>query len=355
MFTRLDEKSTEKMTAATIESQQERIAVPKNFVVELYRKMLTVYYVEERMKAFAKQGKCSFVASTRGHEMTQIGITLLLKPGHDWFFTYYRSKATAIGLGIPLKDIFLGMLGRQGDPNSGGRNMPEHFSSPELNYVAQTACTGSQYLPAVGMAKAVKLDGGDRIVYVESGEGATSEGEFFESLNWASREKLPILFCVQNNGYAISVPQNVQTASSVHRIAEGFGLTTFEIDGGSIESIFDILPPAIDFVRRGGGPVLIEAKVERLDPHSSSDDHRKYRSEEELAGVAQRDPVLRAERYLLEREILSASEMENMRDEIQGEVSRAADWTDAQPEPSAAALMANIYADKQIRRGEFSA
>jgi 2-oxoisovalerate dehydrogenase E1 component len=123
-------------------------------------------------------------------------------PGYDWFFPYYRSKATAIGLGVPLLDIFLAMLNREGDPNSTGRNMPEHFSSRELHLVSQTACTGSQYLPAVGVARAVKIEGGDQIVYVESGDGATSEGEFFEALNWASRERLPVLFVVQNNGYA---------------------------------------------------------------------------------------------------------------------------------------------------------
>ena len=122
-----------------------------------------------------------------------------------------------------MKDIFLHMLSREGDPSSNGRNMPEHFSSRELNLVSQTACTGTQYLPAVGMAKALRKDGSDAIVYVSSGEGATSEGEFFEAVNWATREELPVLFLIQNNGYAISVPQNAQTNSEVHRIASGFG------------------------------------------------------------------------------------------------------------------------------------
>jgi 2-oxoisovalerate dehydrogenase E1 component len=125
---------------------------------------------------------------------------------------------------MPLKDVFLGMLSRAGDPNSNGRNMPEQFSSRTLHLVSQTACTGTQYLPAVGMARAVKQDGADSIVYVTSGEGATSEGEFFEALNWAGRERLPLLFVVQNNGYAISVPQGVQTASEMHRIAQGFSI-----------------------------------------------------------------------------------------------------------------------------------
>src|SRR6185437_2961547 len=210
--------------------------------------------------------------SSRGHEITQAGIVSLLKPGHDWFFTYYRSKATALTLGVALKDVFLGMLGRAGDPNSGGRNMPEHFSSRELNLVSQTACTGSQYLPAIGAAKAIKTDGTDAVVYVESGEGATSEGEFFESLNWAARESLPLLYVIQNNGYAISVPQRMQTASSIHRIAESFGVHAIEVDGTSFEEIYTKAPPLIQAIRSGKGPVLIEAKVVRIDPHSSSDD-----------------------------------------------------------------------------------
>ena len=217
----------------------DNVIVPHPVTLELYRKMLTVFYVEERMKAFVRQGKCGFQASTRGHEKLQIGMTMLLKPGYDWFFTYYRSKAVAVGLGMPIKDIFLGMLGREGDPNSNGRNMPEQWSSRKLRLVSQTAVTSTQYLNAVGMARAIKMDGGDEIVHVSSGEGATSEGEFFEALNWASREKLPVLFTVQNNGYAISTPQTSQTGSEVHRIAQGFGMPTFHLDGTWFEQLYE--------------------------------------------------------------------------------------------------------------------
>ena len=158
----------------------DRVSVPYSnfdrFALDLYRKAVTVFYIEERMKVFAKQGKCSFVASSRGHIITQTGLASLLRPGHDWFFTYYRSKGTAIGLGLPLKDIFLGMLGRDGDPNSGGRNMPEHFSLRALNLVSRSACIGSQYLQAVGAASAIKNEGSDAIVCVESGGGRHKRG-----------------------------------------------------------------------------------------------------------------------------------------------------------------------------------
>jgi 2-oxoisovalerate dehydrogenase E1 component len=317
--------------------------VPPELVKELYQKMLTAYYVEERMKVFVKQGKCSFYASTRGHEKLQIGMTLLLKPRHDWFFTYYREKAIAVGLGMPLRDIFLGMLSREGDPNSAGRNMPEHFSSRELNLVAQTACTGTQYLPAVGMAKAIHHDGGDQVVYVSSGEGATSEGEFFEALNWAARERLPVLFVVQNNGYAISVPQSSQTSAEIHRIARGFGMPTYDLDGTWFEPMYQTLPHVIERMRRGGGPALVEGQVIRMDAHSSSDDQRKYREAEELQELAVRDPIYQTERYLYRHKILSREETDAMRAEIKAEVDRAAGEADAQPAPSGDNLLAHIY------------
>ncbi|HEY1213044.1 MAG TPA: dehydrogenase E1 component subunit alpha/beta [Bryobacteraceae bacterium] len=313
------------------------------FALTVYRKAVVLFYLEERMKTFSRQGKCSFVASSRGHEMTQLGITSLLRPGWDWIVPYYRSKGTALGIGLELKDIFLGMLGRQGDPNSGGRNMPEHFSSRQLNLVSRTACTGSQYLLAVGAARAVKADGKDAIVYVESGEGATSEGEFFEALNWAARESLPVLFVVQNNGYAISVPQRTQTASTVRQIAEGFGVRAVEIDGASLEEIYDKVPDLIQSIRQGSGPVLIEAKVVRIDSHSFSDDQRKYRSDEELRYVAEHDPLLQLEQRLLENEVLSATQIEQIRQEAREEVNSAADWADSQPEPDGHDLLDHIY------------
>jgi 2-oxoisovalerate dehydrogenase E1 component len=299
------------------------------------------------MKAFVRQGKCSFQASTRGHEKLQIGMTMLLKPGHDWFFPYYRSKALAVGLGMPAKDIFLSMLGREGDPNSNGRNMPEHWSSRKLRLVAQTAVTGTQYLNAVGMARAVKMDGGDEIVYVTSGEGATSEGEFFEALNWASREKLPVLFSVQNNGYAISVPQASQTGSEVHRIAQGFGMPTFQLDGTWFEHLYETLPPVIAAMRHGSGPALVEAKVVRLDPHSSSDDHRKYRPEHELQAISNRDPILQTERYLLRNGVLSEDEIAALRAELKIAVDRAAEEADRHLAPSESTLMAHIYSNQE--------
>src|SRR5262252_6730383 len=281
--------SRKSMEATDLRDSAEHRIIPDAVVRELYRKMLGVYYIEERLKILTRQGKISFLASTRGHEKVQVGTVMLMRSGYDWFFPYYREKAIAYALGMPLKDIFLHMLSREGDPSSNGRNMPEHFSSRKLHLVSQTACTGTQFLPAVGMAKALRKDGSDAIVYVSSGEGATSEGEFFESVNWANREELPVLFVIQNNGYAISVPQHSQTSSEIHRMAAAFGMPSYHVDGTWYETMYQILPGLIKRMRQGAGPVLIEAQVVRLESHSSSDDQSKYRSQEEMARARERD------------------------------------------------------------------
>lgn len=320
--------------------------VPDKVMLDLYQKILGVFYLEERLKILTRQGKISFLASSRGHEVAQVGTAMMLKPGHDWFFPYYREKALAYALGVPLKDMFLHMLSREGDPSSNGRNMPEHFSARDLNLVSQTACTGTQFLPAVGMAKALRKDGSDAIVYASSGEGATSEGEFAEAVNWATREELPVLFLIQNNGYAISVPQNAQTTSQIHLIAAGYGLPSYHVDGTWYESMYKIVPRIIQRMRSGGGPALIEAEVVRLDSHSSSDDQTKYRSEEELKRAKEHDPILLTEEYILNHGLMTQPDIEKMRAELQAEVTAAADEADGAPQPEVGHITTHIYSDK---------
>ena len=326
-----------------LQHTQEEVELLKS----LYTKMLRLYFVEERVKIFVRQNKCSFHASARGHEKTQIAITLLLERGKDWFFPYYREKALMVGLEMSLHDIFQGMLSRRGDPNSEGRNMSEHFSSKELRIVSPTACTGTQYLAAVGTAKAIKADGKDEIVYVSSGEGATSEGEYFEALNLAAREKLPVLFVVQNNGYAISVPQSTQTGSEVDRIGRGYNMEAVRVDGTRFTEMYHTLKPRIADLRAGKGPLLVEAMVVRLDSHSSSDDQSKYRSKEEMELVRERDPLRHSEMRLTEMGIYSAADVAQMREEMQKEVDAVADEVDALPFPDPAKVMTHIYSPEQ--------
>ncbi len=317
--------------------------VPKELYLDVFRKMLTVYYVEERTKVFVRAGKVSVHASCRGHEKVQIAMTMLLKPGKDWFFPYYREKALAIGLGMPLEDIFLHMLSKANDPCGGGRNMSEHFSSRKLRIVSPTACTGTQFLPAVGMARAIRRDGLDEVVYVSSGEGACSEGEFFEALNWAGREHLPVLFLIQNNGYAISVPQAQQTSGHIHQIAEGFPVRGVEVDGTRFTDMFLTIEPLIAEMRASAGPLLVEAHVLRLDSHSSSDDQTKYRSHEELEEIRRHDPMTYTAGRLLSWGFIDEAGIRRMHEEIRAEVEAAADAAEAQVAPDPATATTGIY------------
>jgi len=314
-------------------------------LLSLYEKMLRLYFIEERMKAFVRANKCSFHASSRGHEKLQIAIAMALQPEKDWFFPYYREKALMVGLGMPMKEIFLHMLSREGDPCGNGRNMSEHFSSKRLRVVSPTACTGTQYLPAVGMARAVKADRRDEIVYVSSGEGATSEGEFFEALNWASREQLPVLFVIQNNGYAISVPQKTQTAVHIHEISRAFNIRAVDVDGTRFTDMYSTLKPLIDAIRVGAGPLFVEGHVVRLDPHSSSDDHKKYRTDEDLEEAARRDPLAHTEAVLVKRGILTSDAVRQERERIKTDVDAAAEEADRYPPPEPTRIMAHIVSD----------
>src|SRR5437667_978364 len=303
--------------------------------LKLSEKMLRAYFVEEQCRVFVRAGKCSFYASARGHEKVQIAVSMLLQPGRDWFFPYYREKALMVGLGMPLDEIFQGMLSREGDTNSLGRNMSEHFSSRELRVVSPTACTGTEFLIAVGMAQAIVADRRDEIVYVSGGEGSTSEGEFFEALNKAQRDRLPVLFLIQNNGYAISVPQEQQTHSRLDEVARGFGMRSVRVDGTRFTEMYHTLRPLVEDMRRGKGPLFVEAMVVRLDSHSSSDDQTKYRDAKDMEEARRKDPLAHTELRIREMGLLTDREVEEWRARIQTEVEEAARTSGALPHPGA--------------------
>ncbi len=322
-------------------------AMPDLFL-KLYEKMLRAYFVEEQCRIFVRAGKCSFYASARGHEKVQIALSMLLQPRKDWFFPYYREKALMVGLGMPLDEIFQGMLSREGDTNSLGRNMSEHFSSRDLRVVSPTACTGTQFLIAVGLAMAVKADGRDEIVYVSGGEGSTSEGEFFEALNKAQHDRLPILFLIQNNGYAISVPQEQQTHSQIYEVAAGFGMKSVRVDGTRFTEMYNTLRPLVHGLREGHGPLFVEAMVVRLDSHSSSDDQTKYRDPKNMEEARRKDPLAHTEMRIREMGLLTDREIEEWRARIQKEVEEAARVIDALPYPDPANVAADIFSPSRV-------
>lgn len=269
-----------------------------------------------------------------------------LKPGYDWAYPYYRGLAFAIALGFTPEEIMLAELHRAEDVMTGGRQMPGHYGKRSLNVPTQSSPTGTQYLQAVGTALGCVKDGTDQVVYVSSGEGATSEGEFSEALNWSSREKLPVIFCVENNHYAISVPEWQQTAGgSVYEIVKGYSnLARYKINGTDFLESYKAAKEAVARARRGDGPSVIVADVVRLLSHSSSDDERKYRPKDEIEKDRARDPLLAMESLLVEEKIITRSEIEAIQKETKKRVDDAADWAESRPLPESSTATSNIYA-----------
>jgi len=325
-----------------------RASVSMDELFDVYQKMLLSRMTDEKFLILLKQGKVYFHIGGPGHEAIQIASAYALKPGHDWAYPYYRDLAFVLQLGMTPEETFLESLHRGEDPSSGGRMMPGHFGKKELRIVTRSSCTGPQYLQAVGTALGAKKSGTDEVVYVSSGEGATSEGEFHEALNWASREKLPVIFVIQNNRYAISVPIYEQTAgASIYEVVKGYdGLQRYHVDGTDFLASVGASQAAVARARKGEGPSLIYADVVRLLSHSSSDDQTKYRTKEEIAADRQNDPLLKLEKLLIEGGRLAQADIEKMRASTKERVNQASDWAESRPLPDTATVTHHVYAPK---------
>ena len=259
--------------------------------------------------------------------------------GIDWAYPYYRDMCFSISLGTKPEDLFLAFLGKEADPLTGGRQMPCHWSSREFNIPTQSSPTGTQFLQAVGSALALKKKGIDGVVYVSSGEGTTSQGEFHEAVNWAAREKLPVVFVIQNNRWAISVPVQDQTGgknSSILEMMKGYdNLLRLEVDGTNFLQVNAVAQSAVKHARQGRGPALVEAHVVRLFSHSSSDDQKKYRPQDSLEQDLQKDPIELFSKKLIEKGILTNYAYDELKKEINNHINEAADWALKQEVPKA--------------------
>ncbi len=310
--------------------------------------------IDDREIALLRQSKAFFQISGAGHEALYLGLARHLRPGYDWFFPYYRDGALALGLGVSAKDMLLASVGSADDPSSGGRQMPCHWSFPDRNIVTESSATGSQVIPAVGCAEAgryiVRRPGlpgceayGDELTYVSLGEGACSQGEFWEALNSACTLHLPVLFVVADNGYAISVPADDQHPAPVSELVRGFrGLAIHKVDGRDYFEVRTKGKKAIERVRAGEGPGLVHAIVTRPYSHSLSDDQRKYRSPAELAEEQEYDPIDQLERELIEAQILSDEDAAAIRREAKEHVAEAATHALAARRPDPVTVLENV-------------
>lgn len=306
--------------------------------VDACLKTLEVMYLtrlmDEKMMKLVRQNKGgTFHLSVNGHEMIGAVCALSLVSGKDWGLPYYRDRAFAVGIGCDLTDLFGSFLARDVAHHSGGRMMPEHYSHKELHLPCQSSCVGSQFLQAVGVAKGIQFSKKDEVVYVSAGEGATSQGDFHEALNFSCLHRLGIIFVIQDNGWAISVPVTEQTAGgTIVSMARGYqGLDVHDIDGCDYEEVSLAVKQAVDKARMGNGPSLIVAKVPRIGPHSSSDDPKKYKDEECVAQDLARDPIPRFEAWLQEMGLASENDLETIRRKVAERVEMAADQAEQVP------------------------
>ena len=308
----------------------------KKELLEVYQKMVLARRLDEKMITMIRQAKSFFHIACSGHEAAQLAAAVNLKSGLDWIFPYYRDAALTIGLGVTSKDHLLGFLARKDDKASGGRQLPQHFGHKDLRIVSQSSATGTQYLQAVGTAQTLKWEGKKEVVYVSSGEGTTSQGEFHEALNWASREKLPIIFHIEDNEYAISVHISEQTSGgSIYSMVSGYqNLARYNIDGTDFFEANLAFQKAVDRARKGKGPSVIVSNVVRLYPHSSSDDQRKYRTEAELEADKKRDPILRFENSCIEANTIKMKEFDKIRNEVSAIVDEETIWAEKQDHPA---------------------
>lgn len=311
---------------------------------QMYREMLLARLLDERMVQLNRIGKAAFVISCQGHEGAQIGAAFALDTGQDWFLPYYRDLAICLHVGLTAKEVLLNLLAKGDDPLSGGRQMAGHYSSRRLRIVSGSSVIATQLLHATGVAYAAKLRGERSVAYTSLGEGGTSAGDFHEALNFAAIHKLPTIFFVQNNQYAISVPVEKQMAvKQVADRAAGYGLPGVTVDGNDVFATYRAVREAADRARRGEGPTLVEAMVQRFQPHSGDDDDQ-YRTREQIAAMRERDPLLRFRQALEGRGVLDDAQVEELTRQVKAEIDEATDFAEAAPDADVATLRHHVYA-----------
>jgi 2-oxoisovalerate dehydrogenase E1 component alpha subunit len=315
-------------------------------LIEMYRLVALARAVDERMWILNRAGRIPFVISGQGHEGAQVGIAWAFEKGHDWIAPFYRSIATCLTFGMSARDIMTAQYATASDPSSGGRQMPGHYGSHEHNLVSVSSPVATQLLHAVGIALAAKIRKTGQVAMTSMGEGSSNQGDVHEGLNFAAIHRLPFVFVVENNGYAISVPAAKQVSTpNVADRAPGYGIPGVIVDGVDVLACYAAARDAVARARSGDGPTLIEAKVTRLTAHSSDDQQTKYRSEDELAAERDRDPLPRFREQLLEAGVLTDEIEARLAGEIAAAVDDATDYAESQPDPDPATATRYVYAE----------
>jgi len=319
------------------------LGLSNDMLIDMYRKMVLARKLDERVWALNRQGRVPFVVSVAGHEGTQVGAAFAMDPEKDWSLPYYRDVAYNLAMGSTPLDLFLAVFAKGSDPASAGRQMPNHWSDPALNIFSHSSVIATQFPHACGIAKHLKATGKPVVVMVSSGEGATSEGDWHEAMNFAGVHKLPIIFLIENNLYAISVPASEAVAGTVAARAVGYGMPGVEVDGNDVVAVYGVMAAAVQRARAGEGPSLIEAKTYRYYAHTSDDDDKVYRSAEEVELWRRKDPILVLKQYLVEARLLDEETEIQIERKATEEIAAAVKEADAAPE--AVDWESNVYAN----------
>ncbi len=344
------------ITSFTTPASSERLKAAKaagldpETLINAFRFMYISRRIDDREIMLKPQQRTFFQISGAGHEAVQVAAGLVTKPGYDWFYPYYRDRALALTFGVKPLDMLLQAVGAADDPSSGGRQMPNHWGSTELHIVPGSSATGTQFVQSLGCAEACRVlhPDEDRLVLVSSGEGATSEGEFWESINQACLYRLPVLFLIEDNGYAISVPVESQTpGGSISKLLKGFpDLLVIEVDGTDFISSYRAIAAAAAWCREGHGPSLVHAHCIRPYSHSLSDDERFYKTKHEREEEALRDPLNIYPKFLLEEGIIEAAELDRMKREIDRQILEDTDRALQAEPPAPETALRYLYSDK---------
>ena len=313
--------------------------------LQLHRWMCIAKALDDRMHILVKQGRAPFVGSSRGHEGIQVASTAALG-ADDWLVPHYRGLANSIVRGLTMKEWMLAVFAKAGDPLSAGRNIPGGCYSYHALKIAPVSQVVASWVPkASGIAYASRLSGDGSVVLCTFGDGATSQGDFHEGVNFAAVHRLPVVFVCENNSYAISVPIRLQMANpNIADRAAGYGIPGVTVDGTDVPACYAACREAVDRARRGEGPTLIDAKVWRINSHTSEDNHLKYRTKEEIADASEHDPIARFVAWLIERGEMTAEDAAKVQADCDSEASDAADWAEQQPDPVAEDALTNVFA-----------
>lgn len=309
----------------------EQLDLTNQDVIQMYETMLLARRIDERMWLLNRAGKIPFVISCQGQEAAQVGAAFALDPTKDYIAPYYRDMAVVLHFGMTPKDLMLSAFAKAEDPNSGGRQMPGHFGYKEKRILTGSSPVATQVPHAVGVALAAKMRNEDYVTFVSLGEGSTNQGDFHEGANFAGVHQLPVVILVENNQYAISVPVEKQLGGKIKDRALGYGMHGVSVDGKNPLAVYKVMKEAVERARNGEGPSLVEAVTYRLTSHSSDDDDRQYRSQEEVAEGRANDPLLLFEKYLLDEGVVSEEQLDEMNEKVMEVVNEATEYAENAP------------------------